>query len=526
MVRRSLGLLLLAILALAPSAFAAERPDLRVKRVAAGPIVPGAAAPIVMTVVNTGAAGAPASRAGVKLRGRRLGSIGVRALKAGARKRVQGRLAVPASMPAGAAKLRVCADERRRIREVSETNNCRARTVTVVAPEPIGPPTPTPTPVATTGPTPTVTATPTETATATPTVTATATPTETATATPTETATATPTETATATPTPTPPAAPSDLVATPGNATVSLSWTASGGATSYTVLRSTISGSGYVVIASDVAATNYTDTTVTNSTTYFYVVRAVGPGGTSGNSNQASATPIAPPAAPSALSASAKSPSQIDLAWQASPGATSYTVMRSTTSGTGYVAVATGVTATTYVNTGLSPGTTYHYVVRAVNAGGTSPDSNQASATTDAACSEQSGDTLETATSLGTLSGDTGSGVLNVAGSLCRTDQEWFGFRLTENSSNDVYLSATVQLVPSAGQDLDLCVYRSGGVQVACSMLAAGSAETIQLRCEDDFLQDDFADLWVQIKPFGTGNGPWSLSIAGNTTVSTTNLDC
>jgi len=43
--------------------------------------------------------------------------------------------------------------------------------------------------------------------------------------------------------------------------------------------------------------------------------------------------------------------------------------------------VATGLTATSYVNTGLINGRTYYYKVAAVNAGGTSPLSNEASAT-------------------------------------------------------------------------------------------------------------------------------------------------
>ena len=49
------------------------------------------------------------------------------------------------------------------------------------------------------------------------------------------------------------PAAPSGLTATPGNAQAALSWTASSGATSYNVLRSTVSGSGYASVATGIA---------------------------------------------------------------------------------------------------------------------------------------------------------------------------------------------------------------------------------------------------------------------------------
>jgi Glycoside hydrolase family 44/Fibronectin type III domain len=88
----------------------------------------------------------------------------------------------------------------------------------------------------------------------------------------------------------TPPAAPTGLQAAGGNAQVSLTWTASTGATSYHVKRSTTSGSGYAQISAPTAA-NYTDTIVTNGTTYFYVVSALNAVGESANSAQATATP-------------------------------------------------------------------------------------------------------------------------------------------------------------------------------------------------------------------------------------------
>jgi hypothetical protein len=104
---------------------------------------------------------------------------------------------------------------------------------------------------------------------------------------------------ATATPkaAPTAPAAPPNLTATGGNQQVSLAWTASTGATSYNVKRAATNGGPYTTVASPVG-TSYTDTTVTNGTTYYYVVTAVSASGESANSNQASATPGATPPAP------------------------------------------------------------------------------------------------------------------------------------------------------------------------------------------------------------------------------------
>ena len=175
------------------------------------------------------------------------------------------------------------------------------------------------------------------------------------------------------------PAAPTGVTATAGNAQVTLSWTASAGATSYTVERATVNGGPYTAVASGVTTTSYTNTGLTNGTTYYYVVVAVNAGGSSPNSSQVSAQPIGPPAAPTGLTATAGN-AQVTLSWTASAGATSYTVERATANGGTYTAVASGVTTTSYTNTGLTNGTTYYYVVVAVNAGGSSPNSSQVSA--------------------------------------------------------------------------------------------------------------------------------------------------
>ena len=54
------------------------------------------------------------------------------------------------------------------------------------------------------------------------------------------------------------------------------------------------------------------------------------------------------------------------LTWLPSPGADSYLVQRSTVSGSNYTTVATLSGTTTYTNTGLTPGSTYYYVITAV----------------------------------------------------------------------------------------------------------------------------------------------------------------
>ncbi|HMG33579.1 MAG TPA: fibronectin type III domain-containing protein [Blastocatellia bacterium] len=68
--------------------------------------------------------------------------------------------------------------------------------------------------------------------------------------------------------------------------------------------------------------------------------------------------------------------------------ATSYNIKRSTTS-EGPFAVVSGATTTTFTNTGLTNGTSYFFVVGAVNSAGESANSAQVRATPAAAASEQ-----------------------------------------------------------------------------------------------------------------------------------------
>lgn len=90
--------------------------------------------------------------------------------------------------------------------------------------------------------------------------------------------------------------------------------------------------------------------------------------------------PIGSPPAPDGLDARPGA-GRIFLTWNPSPGATGYTLKRSTVDGSSYQPVATDLAGTTFIDTPLSVGTTYHYIVTATSTAGEGAKSAQASAT-------------------------------------------------------------------------------------------------------------------------------------------------
>jgi hypothetical protein len=181
-------------------------------------------------------------------------------------------------------------------------------------------------------------------------------------------------------------------VATAGNQQVALSWVApasNGGSaiTGYNVYRGiSAGGESSTPVATNVAGTSFTDTSVTNGTTYYYTVAAVNSAGISATSVEASALPETVPSAPLALTTTSGN-GTATLSWSppASNGGaavTGYDVYRGTTSG-GEAAtpIATNVSGTSFTDTGLINGTTYYYTVAAINAVGLSAQAAEASAT-------------------------------------------------------------------------------------------------------------------------------------------------
>jgi fibronectin type 3 domain-containing protein len=230
--------------------------------------------------------------------------------------------------------------------------------------------------------------------------------------------------TASATPTAkvTKPGLPNALTASPGNGKVTLSWKAPGsdggtGISGYEIYRGTSPGgeSGTPVNASLVAGTSFTVAGLTNGTRYYFTVAAVNKAKLqSAKSGEASATPAAGASASASASASATGPAtaspsgatatatgtpgapagltatpgngEVGLSWtapasvgEAAPA--SYRVYQGTSPGFTLGTPVTSTSDTHATVTGLTNGTTYYFVVAAVDGSGTvSGTSGEASA--------------------------------------------------------------------------------------------------------------------------------------------------
>ena len=182
----------------------------------------------------------------------------------------------------------------------------------------------------------------------------------------------------------TPPTDPSNLNATAaGTSEIDLTWT---GSTDDTVVAGyRIYRDGNEVGTS--TTTSYADKGLVPATAYSYQVRAYDSSGNQSgfsNTSGASTDPDSiPPTAPANLTAAPGVTSGIDLSWGKSTddsGIDHYVVVRD---GTEIDTVPSGTNATyVYSDTGVAPGSTHTYVVRAVDlAGNPSPDSNSAAAT-------------------------------------------------------------------------------------------------------------------------------------------------
>jgi outer membrane protein assembly factor BamB len=176
------------------------------------------------------------------------------------------------------------------------------------------------------------------------------------------------------------PAPPANLTAAAGPGQVNLSWVPVAGADSYQVFSATSAGAEALQpTLSGITGTSATITGLNAGTQYYFTVRALGGELLSFASNEASAAPGLPPP-PTSLVATPDF-NAVDLTWNASSGATGYNVYMGTAAGgESDTPVASNVSGTKIVISGLQVGTDYFFVVRAVTPSGLSAPSNESDA--------------------------------------------------------------------------------------------------------------------------------------------------
>ncbi len=186
------------------------------------------------------------------------------------------------------------------------------------------------------------------------------------------------------------PGAPTDVSATAGDASATVSWTPpadDGGSaiTEYTITTYEGSNPTGTTTASG-SATSKTVTGLTNGTTYTFTVYATNDAGDGPESDPSNAvTPLGPPGAPTGVSASAGDASAT-VSWTApaddgGSAITSYTITTYDGS-TPVKTTSAGASATSKTVNGLTNGTTYTFTVYATNDVGDGPESSATSGVT------------------------------------------------------------------------------------------------------------------------------------------------
>jgi hypothetical protein len=179
------------------------------------------------------------------------------------------------------------------------------------------------------------------------------------------------------------PSAPLNLLARPGNAQVALTWdppadTGGAAVTAYRIYRGNVSGQATFLTETG-SLPGYTNTGLQNGRAYFFQVSARNSAGEGPRSAEANATPAGGPGAPSEPRNLTYVPgaSNITLNWEppAYDGGsmiTGYSVYRGTVSGS-LLLLSPIDNLTTFTDSGLLPGVTFHYQVSARNALGNGP---------------------------------------------------------------------------------------------------------------------------------------------------------
>jgi fibronectin type 3 domain-containing protein len=168
------------------------------------------------------------------------------------------------------------------------------------------------------------------------------------------------------------PATPAVTAASTSYTSVKISWPAVSGANGYSIYRATSLTGTYASLATT-TSTSYTNGSLVTGKYYYYKVKAYHLEGTTKVYSALSAAKYAKPIpATPTCTISTKTATKMNISWTTVTGATKYQVYRATSATGTYTLVYTAAsTVKSYVNTGLTNGTTYYYKVRAYHLEGT-----------------------------------------------------------------------------------------------------------------------------------------------------------
>lgn len=155
-----------------------------------------------------------------------------------------------------------------------------------------------------------------------------------------------------------------------------ISWTSVPFATQYEIYRSATGADKSYRIIRRTALLKYTDTTAASGTTYYYVVRAMRGTGNSAIYSRfckaQSTTSAVPPSTPTVTLRIDDTTGKPVISWNKTANAAQYEIYRSTTGADKSYRIIRRTALLNYTDTTAVAGTTYYYVVRAIQ--GTSPN--------------------------------------------------------------------------------------------------------------------------------------------------------
>lgn len=269
------------------------------------------------------------------------------------------------------------------------------------------------------------------------------------------------------------PGEPTNVTATvASSSSITVSWDAVSGATSYKVYYEMGPTSYDMTLADTVTATSYTHTGLKINTTYVYYIKAVNSAGESaaegGAPRGAATTRLIVPSTPTNVTATALSSGSIEISWTAATGATSYKIYWGDKSSSAFTDLDGTSSTTSYISEDWPAGTTGYFKISAVNSDGESEKSSTVSAKT-------TGDG-------GTSGGGTSTSYI--------IDQALFNTSTTKKSGNDLVFNWTLKtsgkssngLYTYKAPDSIVVSILSDGVYLDATPTLAASARTYTLK--------------------------------------------